>query len=438
MMAGDEEIGVRPAQMTGPGPDDLDADPAPRALPTRPRRRRTIGPRAYGWWTRNQHGLLIATVGTIGLRLVTEWVGLVSQYGTSFPHQVARHPSLLSQVWGHWDAGYYLSIAQYGYAGRTVGHGQAPGGIAFAPLYPTGIRLVHAVTFLNWEASAEFLSAIALFVSLVALHRLAVTHGGGDVGAASAMMLLAFPTAFFLLAPYPESLCLALVTLALLCAESDRWLLAGLLAAASSMTKYYLVIVAVALCFELWRKRSTTRTDGEGPRLVDTLGRYLKVALPTVVVFAAWMIYQQAHVGDPLAFAHAQAAHWDRHLAFPWTLAHRTVSDLIHLRFLDTSTASVTEFFDTVTILLLGGAAVFTYLRINRTLGVLLGLGFCVFTFQALLSSVTREVLVFAPLFLALGTWTANRRWLERMLLVLFIPCGYFLIQRFVTGSFAG
>ena len=86
---------------------------------------------------------MMAAVGTITLRVITEWVGLVSQFGVNFPHEVAKRPSLLSQVWGHWDAGYYLCIAQYGYAGRVVGPGQAVHGIAFAPMYPWGIRFVH-------------------------------------------------------------------------------------------------------------------------------------------------------------------------------------------------------------------------------------------------------------------------------------------------------
>ena len=347
-------------------------------------------------------------------------------------------PSFLSRVWGHRDAGYYLSIAQYGYAGRVVGHGQAAGGIAFAPLYPAGIRVVHALTPLGWLASAELLSAAALFVSLAALHRLATIHGGREVGSASVTMLLVFPTAFFLLAPYPESLCLAFVTLALVSAESERWLLAGVLTAAAAMTKYYMVVLAVALCVELWNRRST----GDGARPArgrfDELAPYLQVTAPSVAVFAAWMLYQRFHLGSALAFAHAQSSTWHRHLAAPWYLAYRTGYDLVHLRFLDTSVASVTELFDVVSVLLLGVAAVYLYLRTSRALGVLLGLAFCVFTFQSFLLGVTREVLVLSPLFLALGTWTAGRRWLERTLLVLFIPCGYFLIQRFVTGSFAG
>jgi Gpi18-like mannosyltransferase len=445
-MPGDEEAVVGATQITGPvadqvsspAPADVHTDPTPGTQPGWRPSLEDLGPRARAWWKRNQHGLLVAMVGTIGLRVVTEWIGLVSQFGVNFPHEVARRPYLLSQVWGHWDAAHYLSIAQNGYAGKVVGHGQAIGDIAFAPLYPAGIRLVHAVTPLNWEASAELLSALALFVSLAALHRLATIHGDRDVGAASTMVLLAFPTAFFLLAPYPESLGLALITLALLSAESDRWLLAGVLAAAATMTKYYLIILAVALCVEVWRSQRVDHQGGSRRRWIDEALPYMKLTVPSLLVFVGWMIYQKIHLGDPLAFVHAQAAEWNRHFAAPWTLAHRTASDMIHLRFLDTSTASVTELFDTVTILILAGAAIYVFLRTSRTFGVLLGLAFCVFTFQALLSSVTREVLVFAPLFLALGTWTARRRWLERVLLVLFIPCGYFLIQRFVTGSFAG
>jgi len=51
---------------------------------------------------------------------------------------------------------------------------------------------------------------------------------------------------------------------------------------------------------------------------------------------------------------------------------------------------------------------------------------------------VAREGLVLASLFAMFGAWTVERRWIERTYLVLAIPCGYFLIQRFGTGSFAG
>jgi|GEM_PF-883245 len=402
------------------------------------RRNRSLRADVTNAWRANRHALLVGALGTIGLRIITEWVGLVSEFGVNFPHEVAKRPSLLSQVWGHWDAGYYLSVAQYGYAGRTVTHGQAANAIAFAPLYPWGIRLVHAITPFNWLASAELLSAFALFVSIAALYRLASWDGGSTVGGASTIVLLAFPTAFFLLAPYPESLALAFVTLALVGARSGNWLFAGVMAAGATLTKYYLVIVAVALCFEvLQQHRSRTHSVEISIWRRDAV-RYVKLVGPTAVAMGAWMIYQQVHLGNPLAFAKAQSAQWNRHFGAPWTLAYRAASDLVHWRFLDTSTASVTELFDSITVVLLAGMAIYLFLKVRRSYGVLLGLGWCVFTFETYLLGVTREVLVLAPLFVGLGIWTSNRRWLERIFLVLFIPCSYFLIQRFATGAFAG
>ena len=69
---------------------------------------------------------------------------------------------------------------------------------------------------------------------------------------------------------------------------------------------------------------------------------------------------------------------------------------------------------------------------------MLLALVWCVFTFQTILLSESREVLVLFPFFAALGVWVARHQWRERALLFLFLPCGYFLLERFVTGKFAG
>jgi hypothetical protein len=320
-----------------------------------------------------------------------------------------------------------------------VAHGQTANAIAFAPLYPWGIRLVHAVAPFNWLASAELLSAFALFVSIAALYRLASWDGGIAVGGASIILLLVFPTSFFLLAPYPESLALAFVALALVGARSGKWLFAGLMSAGAALTKYYLVIVAVALCFEVLQQRRLGTQSGEKgePWTHDAL-RYAKLVGPTAAAMGAWMIYQQVHLGNPFAFAQAQSAQWNRHFGAPWTLAYRAASDLVHWRFLDTSTASVTELFDSVTVVLLAGMAIYLFMKVRRSYGVLLGFGWCVYTFETYLVGVTREVLVLAPLFVGLGIWASNRRWLERVFLVLFVPCSYFLIQRFVTGAFAG
>ena len=159
----------------------------------------------------NTRAVVAAARGTIILRVVTEWVGLVNQYGVGFPHTVAKHPTLLTQVWLHWDAGFYVSIARYGYAAGTRARARPPTGSPSPPCTRGGSGWSTGSPGLDWTTSAELLSTVALFVGLVALHRLAASFGGDGLGGTSVVMLLAFPTAFFLLAPYPESTALALV-----------------------------------------------------------------------------------------------------------------------------------------------------------------------------------------------------------------------------------
>jgi hypothetical protein len=392
-----------------------------------------------GFWADNRRGLLFALIGTVALRLVTEMIGLVSRYGSGFPRLVVKKPGLLLSVWSRWDAITYLSIAQHGYAGKTVGHGQVANGIALAPLYPFAIRLSHWATHLSFLASAEALSALALFVALATLHRLATQIGGPKIADTSLLLLLAFPTAFFLLAPYPLSLALALTLFACITARRGQWLVAGLLAAAAALTSYYLMVIVLVLAVEVWHRRQERKKGGQpGGSWEHEVIRLSAVSLPTLAAMGLFMAYQQSHLGNAYAFVHAQQLMWHRHIAAPWTLFHHTVLNVLHWQFAHDGVAGVTEAFDLVSVILLAAAAVYAFLRIRRSYGVLLGLCWCVFTFQTFLLSVSRELLVLFPLFLCGGMWTSRRLWRERALLVVLLPCAYFLIQRFVTGAFAG
>lgn len=248
-------------------------------------------------------------------------------------------------------------------------------------------------------------------------------------------MLVAFPTAFFLLAGYPESLALCLLVWSFIAARRGHWLLAGLGAAAATMTVFYLGVVVLALVVEVWEARPEAPAWPEGWRRDGA--RVAMVAVPTGLFVIIWMAVCSHLYSDPLAFAHVQAA-WGRHFAFPWTLADRTLGDLVHLRFLDTRTASVMELFDTVTVLLLAVTTVAVFRRVRRSYGVLLGVSFCLYTFQTILYSETREVLVLFPFFIGLGSWVSGHPWRERFLLALFLPSAYYLVTRFVTGAFAG
>ena len=380
----------------------------------------------------------MAVASVAVLRVVTTVVALVSAYGVSFPHVVAHDPLVLANVWSHWDTGYYLTIAQHGYPSGAALHqrpGSTPSFAAFGPAYPWVVAAVHAVTRMDWVWASQVASALATVVGIAGLVHVADRDQGVPTSNLAVTLLVAFPTAFFLLAGYPESLALAFVVWAFVAARSGHWLLSGLAAAGAAMTNFYLAIVVAALLVECWQARPAGRRwlagwrPGRGPILVP--GRAVGGLLRRVDGRVRPSLWQ------PLAFVRAQAD-WNRHFAFPWTLAHRTIGDLVHLRFLDTSTASVMELFDSVTVVLLAVVAVVVFIRIRRSYGVLLGISWCVYTFQTILYSETREVLVLFPFFMGMARWVVGHPWRERLVLACFLPSAYFLIERFVNGRFAG
>ena len=382
--------------------------------------------------------LVAALAVTFVLKVATTLVALVSTYGVAFPHVVGHQPSALVDVWQHWDSGYYLTIAQHGYpSAHALGatHGSIPKFAAFGPAYPALVALVQAVTHMGLVWAAQVTSALATVAGIAGLVVLADRDQGREGANVSVTLLAGFPTAFFLLAEYPESLALAFLVWAFVGARRGWWTIAGLAAAGAAATNFYLAIAVLALIVAFAEDRpGGERWPRQGMR--DLFAPSVLVA-PAVIFFAVWMVVCNHLYGDPLAFIRAQGD-WNRHFAFPWTLAHRTISDLVHLRFLDTATASVTELFDSVTVLLLAVTAVYVFLRVRRSYGVLLGLAFCVYTFQTILYSETREVLVLFPFFMGLSGWVAGHPWRERLVLACFLPSAYFLIERFVQGRFAG
>ncbi len=418
--------------------------PDPDGVPRSGRDTRSRLSRAWANWRRP---LAVAVGATLGFRLVVTWIALVSADGVGFPHVVARHPRVLADILFQWDGSFYMTLAAHGYpAHAALAHASQVNPrsyYAFGPLYPLLTRALFAVSGVRLITSAEIISTLALVVGLAALWKLVDLDVGPRAADASVVMLLAWPSAFFLVSTYAEAVVLAAGILAFLAVRRGHFVAAGLLAAAAAMGKYYLAIMLVPLAMEAWRAPRDQASWRAGRDLAwltplrVTAARLVALVAPTILAFVVWIAYQQAHFHDAFQFVHAQAL-WNRHLSWPWTSLSKAVSDIVHLRVLDTSVASTDELFSFVTIVLLGAAAVLAYLRLRPSYGIFLGMAWCVFAFQTLLISENREVLVLFPFFAALGVWVARHQWRERALLFLFLPCAYFLLERFVTGKFAG
>ena len=206
------------------------------------------------------------------------------------------------------DALWYLRLATEGYA---------PGdpSAAFFPLYPWLVRAVAVLPGIGPLAGGLLVANAAFLGALIVLHGLTRLEFRGDHAMARRALryLAIFPTAFFFLAPYTESLFLFLSLLAFWWARRDRWAFAGAAAALAALSRSVGVVLALALAVEAlhqWRR--------QGRPLLPRLA----AAAATCLGPLAWFVWWQVRFDDFWAPLDAQR-NWDRGTTAPW----ETVAD---------------------------------------------------------------------------------------------------------------
>ena len=198
------------------------------------------------------------------------------------------------------DALWYLRIATGGY---STGDGSA----AFFPFYPLLVRTVSWMVGGRPLLAATLVSNASFFGALLVLYDLTARHYSESVARRTVVLLVVFPTSFFFLAPYSESLFLLLTLLAFRWARQDRWALAALAAALAALTRSIGIVLVPALlvmAVERWRAEG----GSPWPRVLGALG-----ALAGPLAYLAW--WELVH-GEGLAPFRAQQ-NWQREAVFP-------------------------------------------------------------------------------------------------------------------------
>ncbi len=205
----------------------------------------------------------------------------------------------LPEAWHHWDTGFYMVIAKFGY--------QKAEQAAFFPLYALLERALLPITH-NPLVAGLIISDIAGFFLLVVLYQL-VREDFDEARASRVILYLSlFPTAFFLAAGYNESLFICLSLLSFYNMRHGNWWLAGLFGFFASLTRSAGIFLLVPFCYEYIRQREF---DIRRIRFDVVSGGLIAAGL------GAYAVYCYFKFHDFLAFSHAQAA-WNHHLEPPW------------------------------------------------------------------------------------------------------------------------
>jgi hypothetical protein len=177
-------------------------------------------------------------------------------------------------VWARWDAIHLLRLAELGYQGAGVGSS------AFYPMYPFLTGGFARLSGLSVLTSSLLLSSLFTWSAFSCLHQLAWRRLEADTALWATLALAVFPTAFFLIGPFTESLFLTLTIGALLAAYQRKWWLAGAMAALGSITRGPGLLIAIPLGWIGWQAWLQSREKALVPTLAPAIAASFAAVLP--------------------------------------------------------------------------------------------------------------------------------------------------------------
>lgn len=377
-----------------------------------------------------RNGLAWAVALFVALRLVFSLYGLaVSTVAPVYAPCTAAAPAPLLHsgglslpllgIWQRADGCMYEMIAANGYPPEDRKR------FAFFPLYPALLRLAQPLFGGSWTLSGMAISALAYLAAATGLYRLAAGDFEVSIARRAVLYLSIFPSAFFLFAPFTESLFLACSVWTLYAARNRWWAWAGVLGCCAALTRTQGLFLVLPLLWELWRQwREAERADRRRwwP-LLSLLG--------PACGFLAYNAYTYASAG--LTVMGAQRL-WGMRTELPWMVIIDSV------RF-SLSRGNPVEPTNLLLLLVFTGATIWGIGRVPLSYTLISAPQLLLLltreTYHSPLMSVSRLLIVIFPVFIVLAL--AGRRprlhlsWLILSLLLLAMLLTYFLGGPFVA-----
>jgi hypothetical protein len=216
------------------------------------------------------------------VRPITTLEQTVALWPPSAPWGLWLQRALLAP-WERWDSVWYLRILTEGY---QVGNGTD----AFYPLYP---GLAWPLTRLGLDPLLALMvvGSLATLAFLLLFERMAALDSTPAQAQTAFHLLLFFPVAFILFAPYNTGLFLLLSALTLLWARRRRWWWAGIAGALAVLTHQQGLLLVFPVAWELWEAHK-----GDVRLVLRNWRCWLALGLIPVGLWL-WVLYRAIVVG---------------------------------------------------------------------------------------------------------------------------------------------
>ncbi len=417
------------------------------------------------WLTEYKFPLLAFIIWRLVLGFFSWWVANKPlPLHPTFPYYESElapfYPRSLSNF-AFFDGIHYLRLAKYGYVDT--------GTQAFFPLYPLTIRLFHYLTGINYLKSALVLSTSYILLAL-----LLIWHTFNKKTAKKIiLLLLTFPTSFFFVSVYTESLFIFLFSLWIYLAKkylnshtANYLFQMAIVAGFTTATRITGLALSLATTYLIWSFQANfqNKVRNLNAETVPNLRRpdlsfWLRITkflrytnfgwlvrnlLTTIISFSGfltYMFYLWHKFHDPFMFLHVQSmfgANRANHLIFPLQTLWR------YLKIMITATPTTLLYWRAFFELFIFLWGIFLIYQIyqkvrNKRLKaiylitslIMLSLS----SFTGTLSSIPRYFLVILPLFYVWAKlYHSNLTFYLTLLFLTFLQLVTFLL--FTTGTF--
>jgi Gpi18-like mannosyltransferase len=305
------------------------------------------------------------------------------------------HPIFWS--WANFDGVHYLSIAKSGYSAQYTQ--------AFFPLYPLLIGFLSKFV-INYLLSGLIISHLSLLGAMYFLYKLVRMDKGETTALRTIIHLILFPTAFFFVSLYSESLFLLLTIASIYCARKQKWWFAGLLAGLASATRVFGIFLLPTLLVEWFQSNKN--------KMVYSPSTFLSAVFPiflSSIGLIMYMYYLNKNFSDPLMFLNVQPVFGAERSADKIILIYQvfwrylkmiiTVNPISLLYYTVIQEALISLLFLVLTVL--------SFKRIRLSYAIFGLLAYFTPTLTGTFSSMPRYVLLLFPSFILLAS-VKNRR----------------------------
>lgn len=339
----------------------------------------------------------------------------------SIARTVATGEPYLRWVFANFDGVHYITIARVGYWFPNF---------AFFPLYPILINIFYRVTQISHLQAAIFLSHFFLVVGVVYFYKIVRLDYKKEIADRAVFLLFAFPLSFFYGAVYTDSLYFFLATASFYYARKGSWKKAGIFGFFAGLSRLVGIVLFVSLCIEwlLQNKKKYASTK----KLVKDFFKtaYGLLLIPCAIVL--YGLYLQIGFGDFFLFSKSMVVWGQSDITFPLQTLYRYGKILLLSEYSLSYARAVFELTATIFYFYL----TLKTIKVRLSYAVFVFLTLIIIPFTGTLWGMPRYALHIFPLFLTLALLLTNRKFLFRVVVVIFFLLQGVLVALFTRGYF--